>query len=277
MRPFMTAMEPFSPRADSSSKRAVEYFDSHADYYETNQYQTSRRTFVNGRHDRLIAIFRSLSIPDGARVLDAGCGPGNLIQELSRRSDRVSAIDAAPKMLSLARSRATAAHVGNVDYHVATIESLPFLDNSFDLVCSAGVIEYLPSCQRALEEFRRVLKPGGVLILPTTNVLAPAHWLRRIAQPIGRIPIIARWLGLRPGHYRTWFHFIPRFRRRVQSSGLVVERERYFYLTLPRPLDRMFPGLARGLEDGLDKYMGTWLGCLAEGYIAIARKPRTGQ
>lgn len=266
---------PISDDASVSSNKAIEYFDAHARYYETNQYQTTRRTFVNGRNDQLVSILRNLSIPVGARALDAGCGPGNLIPELSTRCSRVSAIDAAPQMLRLARSRAEAAHFANVDYHVATIERLPFSDNSFDLVCSAGVIEYLQSCDGAIGEFQRVLKPGGILVLPTTNMLAPAHWFRRIAQPIGRIPAIARWLGIRPGHYRTWFHFIPRFRRRVRSSGLVVERERYFYLTLPRPLDRMLPGLTRGLEDGLDRYMGTWVGCLAEGYIAIARKPGT--
>ena len=244
---------PTANDARVSTNKAVDYFDAHAGYYETNQYQTKRRTFVNGRNDQLISILRDLSLPSGSRALDAGCGPGNLIPALSTRCRWVSAIDAAPQMLRLARSRAGDAHFSNVDYQVASIEQLPFADNSFDLVCSAGVIEYLRSCDRAIEEFQRVLKPGGVLVLPTTNMMAPAHWLRRVAQSVGRIPAVARQLGIRPGNYRTWFHFIPRFKQRVRSSGLIVERERYFYLTLPRPLDRMLPGLTRGLEDGLDR------------------------
>jgi SAM-dependent methyltransferase len=96
-------------------------------------------------------------------------------------------------MLRLARSRADDAHFGNVDYQVASIEHLPFADNSFDLVCSAGVIEYLRSCYRAIEEFQRVLKPGGVLVLPTTNMMAPAQ-LRRWLSPSGGFRLSrARW------------------------------------------------------------------------------------
>jgi len=260
-------------RAHSLSDKAVDYFDSHADDYERNQYRTSRRTFVNGRHDRLVAIIERLPAAQGASVLDVGCGPGKLTQEFSSRGYRVFAVDTSLRMLRMARSSITGASSAGAHFQMGSIEALPFADGSFDVVCSAGVIEYFSTCERAIRELRRVLKPGGLLILPTTNLLAPAHWIRPLIVRVGRLPAVARRFGLQPVTVRLWFHVIPRFKERLRSAGLVVEQERYFYLTLPRPLDRFFPTVARKLEAFFDRYMNTSIRHLAEGYIAIARKP----
>lgn len=254
-----------------SSTKAVEYFENHAEYYEKNQYRTARRTFINSRHDHIVAMLGALAVPDTATVLDAGCGPGNLVPEFARRYGHVCAMDASPRMVDVARSNA--AGLRNVSYQVGNIEYLPFEDETFDVVCSAGVIEYLPRFDRALEEMHRVLRPGGLLILPTTNAAAPAHWFRPILEPVARLSAVARVFGIQPGAYRLWFHRVPEFKKRLQAAGMVLERERHFYLTLPRPLDRMFPTAARILESFCDRYMDTTLGHLAEGYIAVGRKP----
>jgi ubiquinone/menaquinone biosynthesis C-methylase UbiE len=253
-----------------SSRTAVGYFDRYADHYEQNQYRTGRRTFMNGRQDQLVALLTALDLPPRAAVLDAGCGPGNLLPALASRASRVCAMDAAAGMLRLARSNG--ARFGHVTYQAGNIEALPFSDGAFDLVCSAGVIEYLERCDGAVAEMHRVLRPGGLLLLPTTNLLAPAHWLRPVLEPIARVPLVARLFGLAPGQYRLWYHHIPTFRRRLEAAGFVIERERRFYLTLPRPLDRLFPRAARRLEAFFDPFMHTFLGRLAEGYIAVARK-----
>jgi ubiquinone/menaquinone biosynthesis C-methylase UbiE len=263
--------DPNAKTLQASSKTAVAYFDSHAEYYEKNQYRTSRRTFVNGRHERLLAILAALDLTDATSILDAGCGPGNLVPDLARRAGRVCALDASTNMLRLARTNA--ARFKNVTYQAGNIETLPFADAAFDVVCSAGVIEYLQHCDRALAEMHRVLRPGGVLILPTTNVLAPAHWLRPVLEPIARLPVVARAFGLEPGRFRLYYHHIPRFKRRLRDAGFVLEAGRHFYLTLPRPLDRLFPGAARRIENLCDQVMDTTLRHLAEGYIAVARKP----
>src|SRR5688572_480585 len=185
--------------AERSNAAAVAYFDTHADYYDQNQYRSRRRTFMNGRHDTIVALLRDLALPPGARVLDAGCGPGNLLAEFARKSETVFALDASPRMLQVARSHIDEAKCENVRFNVGSITALPFADASFDLVCSAGVIEYLHTPEGAIAEFRRVLKPGGILLLPTTNVLAPAHWLRPVLEPISRITPVARIFGIQPG------------------------------------------------------------------------------
>lgn len=255
---------------NASSKTALAYFDGHAAYYEKSQYRTARRTFVNARHDQIVSLLSRLPVPASARVLDAGCGPGNLVPEFASRYRQVCAMDASPRMLHIAR--ANGAGLGNVAYQVGSIEDLPYGDGSFDLVCSAGVIEYLQHWDTALSELHRVLRPGAVLILPTTNALAPAHWLRPVLEPIARTRLVARLFGMQPATFQLWHHRVSDFKRRLQTSGFEIEVERHFYLTLPRPLDRVFPAAAQRVESFFDRYMEASVRHLAEGYIAVARK-----
>jgi len=93
-----------------------------------------------------------------------------------------------------------------------------------------------------------------------------------VLEPIARIRIIARAFGLQPGNFTLHYHRIPDFKRRIEAAGMRLAGERHFYLTLPRPLDRLFPSVTRRLERVFDGYMTTPLRYLAEGYVAVARK-----
>ena len=103
------------------------------------------------------------------RILDAGCGTGGTTVELRRYGDVVG-VDLAWEALEPARGR------GLAELTRGSIESLPFRPASFDVVTSFEVVYHLgvASDVWALEEMRRVLKPGGLLLLRV-----PAHdWLR---------------------------------------------------------------------------------------------------
>lgn len=249
---------------------AVAYFENHAEHYEKSQYGTTRRTFVNARHERLVALLSSIRLDRNAVALDAGCGPGNLLPVLAGRCRRLYEMDMSSRMIELARAKSAGA--ANVKFQLGSIVALPFADSAFDVVCSAGVIEYLPDYRDAIREMHRVLRPGGLLVLSTTNLLAPSHWLRPVSQPVARIPAVARLFGIQPATFRLRYAAIPTFKKRLERAGFVLEQERYFYLTLPRPLDRLFPNVARRLEEMFDRHMENSVKHMAEGYIAVARK-----
>jgi ubiquinone/menaquinone biosynthesis C-methylase UbiE len=265
------AVAPRNRTGNLSNGRAVAYFDRLADDYDRSQYRTGRRTFISSRHDHIIRMLSEIAASDTASVLEAGCGPGNLLPQLASRFGRVCALDASSRMLDVARTHA--ADFRNITYQVGNIEALPFGDESFDLVCSAGVIEYLPNIERAVQEIHRVLRPGGLLILSTTNANAPSSRLRPARDLFVRIPFVARMFGIEHRNCRLWHHRIPEFKQRLRTAGLLLEGERHFYLTLPSPLNRLFPTVTRKVERWLDGYMHTSLRHLAEGYIAVATKP----
>ncbi|MBI4497788.1 MAG: class I SAM-dependent methyltransferase [Chloroflexi bacterium] len=108
----------------------------------------------------------------GLRILDAGCGTGANLQALERYGS-VLGVDISPLALALCRRR------GLTGVALASVDHLPFRDAAFDLVTSFDVLYHLAvqEDQSALREFRRVLRPGGMLFLrvPALGFLRAAH------------------------------------------------------------------------------------------------------
>jgi len=97
-------------------------------------------------------------------ALDAGCGTGFLSFELAARGHRVTGVDFAPAMLAEARRKA-APQDFSVHFEEADAERLSFPAGSFDLAISRHVLWTLPHPEAAIDEWIRVLRPGGRLVV----------------------------------------------------------------------------------------------------------------
>jgi SAM-dependent methyltransferase len=107
-------------------------------------------------------------LPEGARVLEVGCGTGGLLVAASRAGRSIVGADIATRWLVVARRRL--ADRGLVIPLVgAEAERLPWADASFDVVVADSVLEHLSDPSRALAEWRRVVRPGGRLLAWSPN------------------------------------------------------------------------------------------------------------
>lgn len=105
----------------------------------------------------------------GESVLDVGCGTGTLAMAAARRSATVHALDPSADLLARARKKARRARL-DVTFELGTGDSLPYPDDSFDVVLSSLVLHHLShdDLHAAAQELRRVVKPAGrVLIVDT--------------------------------------------------------------------------------------------------------------
>ena len=108
----------------------------------------------------------------GDHALDLGCGAGEFTAALDEAGAQPVGVDVAEAALARARARHP-----QLDFRLVPVEGpLPFADNAFDLVWASEVIEHVADTARWLSEARRVLAPGGRMLLST-----PAHGRLRVA------------------------------------------------------------------------------------------------
>ncbi len=113
------------------------------------------------------------------RILDLGCGPGDLTFELCRHFPHASVVgmDFTPAMVDRARRRT--GPWPSPSFGLADAQALPFKDATFDLVTSAFLIRNLPRLRDGLGEMRRVLRPGGSLLALEVGE-PPSLWFSRL-------------------------------------------------------------------------------------------------
>jgi len=121
----------------------------------------------------------------GRTALDVGCGAGLLAEPLARLGAAVTAIDAAPECIAVARDHASGQGLA-IDYRAVGIEQL---EGQFDLVTAMEVIEHVADPGQFVGQLARRLAPGGLLILSTPNRTAWSRLLTiTLAEGLGRIP-----------------------------------------------------------------------------------------
>jgi SAM-dependent methyltransferase len=124
---------------------------------------------------------------DAGRLLDAGCARGEATAVYAQKATSAVGIELNPEEVEAGRRQ----HPG-LELRVAPCEAIPFPDGSFDAIICADVLEHVRDEIRTLAELRRVLAPGGILILTTPHrgwfdVLDPVNYARRIAPVLWRL------------------------------------------------------------------------------------------
>lgn len=129
----------------------------------------------------------------GGRILEVGVGTGISLPGYAK-SSRVTGVDISEPMLDKARERVRRLNLGNVEkIAVDDAEALSFADDEFDVVVAQYVVSAVPHPERALDEFARVCRPGGEIII-TTRVSAERGLRQKIEK--GLMPVTSR-LGFR--------------------------------------------------------------------------------
>ena len=121
----------------------------------------------------------------GKSALDVGCGAGLLAEPLARLGAQVTAVDAAPELIEVAKDHAAGQGLA-IDYRAVGVEAV---EGKFDLVTAMEVIEHVAEPQEFIDSLGRRLADGGLLILSTPNRTAWSKLLTiTLAEGFGQIP-----------------------------------------------------------------------------------------
>jgi ubiquinone/menaquinone biosynthesis C-methylase UbiE len=184
---------------------SAESADEYADAYQDS------RTAGRFLRARLGIVQDILASCPGGDLLDAGCGPGIMVQAVlkSRPHDfRISALDQSPAMVE--RCAESARSLGKVYPAVGQLEALPYADATFDVTLTMGVLEYTDA-RAAVKEISRVTRPGGLVVATMLNPLSPYR--------------IAEWIVYRPllralGAAEMYLHVPEERRHRADATGI---------------------------------------------------------
>jgi SAM-dependent methyltransferase len=198
------------------------------DYERQTHEAEDRHWWYRGRRTVLDGVVAGLHLPAGARILDAGCGSARNMVEFARYG-AVTGIELSPASVTLARDRA----VGEV--LEGSVLELPFADDSFELATSLDVIEHLDDDLAALRELRRVVVPGGALLLTVPayqwlwsgHDVVNHHYRRYTRRSLRAVAERAGWHQVRTTYFNSlllpvaiMLRVLDRLNRRTTESSL---------------------------------------------------------
>lgn len=133
------------------------------------------------RHDAVLSLLRRL--PPG-RVLDYGCGWGDIAWQASKTHPDIHAVDAELQRVDFARNE-----YAPIPFDLCRADGLDFPDASFDIVLSIVVLPFVPDDDAYMAEIRRVLRPGGRLIVATKTKQFLRRLWKRLSGRRGHDPL----------------------------------------------------------------------------------------
>jgi len=181
------------------------YWDRHAKNYDRSM------TLLGRPFPRMVEL-AGKAMGGAQRVLEVAAGTGMVTLELSRAAKEVVATDYSSAMVEALQQRIQAAGLTNVRCEQADLYTLRFEPGAFDAVVAANVLHLVPDLAGALAALKRVVKPGGRLVVPTF-----CHDETALSWMVSRALAVTGF----PGHRRFTAH---RLREAMESAGLRVSR-----------------------------------------------------
>ncbi len=137
--------------------------------HKGHAYSASGAIFLDNPIRRLIQppleLIKKLPLSSSTVVVDFGCGPGYYTIELSKKAQKVIAVDVSPQMLKKVQRKAQKACVKNVQFLKSDGKILAIENESVDLILLVTVYHEVGDSEAVLKEFRRVLKSNGKLVI----------------------------------------------------------------------------------------------------------------
>jgi ubiquinone/menaquinone biosynthesis C-methylase UbiE len=165
-------------------------------FYEKNPFPTyddfdSIGSLVEKARKGLYAQYLDDQIPSGIRVLECGCGTGQLSTFLSIANRQCLGVDMCMASLRCGDGFRQKQELQRLNFIQGNIFNLPIAEESFDLVISKGVLHHTPDCHKAFHEVAKRVKKGGYLIIGLYNLYGrvPTHLRRalyRVVPPLRR-------------------------------------------------------------------------------------------
>lgn len=151
----------------SSHEEFVDYYREQSDKQET--WDHFERIYAG-----LIALHRDLLAGKILRFADIGGGSGTFSRVVASHGHKSVCIDLNEPLIEIGRKRAADENL-DIEFHIASATNIPLDDQSMDVCIVAELLEHIEDWEACLNEVSRITKPGGAILLSTTNAMCPVQ------------------------------------------------------------------------------------------------------
>jgi 2-polyprenyl-6-hydroxyphenyl methylase/3-demethylubiquinone-9 3-methyltransferase len=144
------------------------------DYYASASQSAATAQRFRGIQNAVLRVAAQQRMPERLEVADIGCGAGTQTRMWAERGHRLRGLDVNGPLIELARQRAAAEGL-DIRFEVGSATALPWPDACVDVALVPELLEHVADWQSVVNEAARVVRPGGLLFLSTTNVLCPVQ------------------------------------------------------------------------------------------------------
>ena len=174
-------------------KQSIKQWNEEVEFTSWKYYYKQDNLFgkrLQARKNKVLEFFDSLNLKKGAKVLELGYGAGITASKIYSRGHNIIGVDVSHNLQKLAVKNCTKVKTkhnkAKFKFKIGNAEQLEFPDNHFDVVIGLGFLPYLQYPSPCIKESRRVLKPGGHLIVGQrsmygiSNLDHPLKWIRTL-------------------------------------------------------------------------------------------------
>lgn len=255
------------------TESAGEFFDRYADTWQSYYTEgSSAQAFDYHNRQRVALSLAKKYVPDGASILEFGCGSGHTAAQLANLGHKLTCLDVSQGMVNKARETfESAGH--QADFFHGVLDDLPDDCGPFDAIMAFGVMDYIEDHPATFNRIAQLLKPGGICLLSFTNAGSPLRW---VEIPIKRSGALVAWLATRDSRHRDVALNTSKGNHRretetlYEQAGIACEETAYFSYGI-RFRNHWIPPLSivKRLDGALS---GGFMRGLGRGYIVVGRK-----
>lgn len=184
-------------------QKTIEYYDKFAEKYDSARYQTKQQKIKDNVSKEIFLRFAKKL--DGKDHLDVGCGTGRIIKLFHKKKFNVHGVDTSKNMLNI-----TLKKVPEAILKQGNVMQIPSFGKKFDLITCSQVLTHVGNYDRPIENFSKLLKDNGIIIIDIRNKLNPINIIMSVLQRFSR------------NNYQPTYVTLKHIRKLAKKHGLRV-------------------------------------------------------
>tara|TARA_Y100000590_G_scaffold266073_1_gene298866 strand:+ start:1148 stop:1939 length:792 start_codon:yes stop_codon:yes gene_type:complete len=252
------------------------FFDKYSSEYSIENYNKNINKVMLIRLKTIIEFVEKNFNDKNIRILDLGCGSGEIALELAKLGYKGDALDNSKGMLEICKKKISDY---GWNFYLNEAQNTHLENNKYDLIIASGLIEYYPEDNILLEEISRLLKKNGHLIINVTNKYGYSTCLNSFTYYIKQNFIFkiikSKLFKFKYGivNFSTRKHNIKKFKETLKQFNYTIKQEKYIGFSLfPAPFMTLFNFFTRKIDLKLETLSNTKIKVFGASYVVLCRK-----